>query len=64
MTAVAIGVGVTSCLGGLTLAYHLATPPGPTIALLSVAWFVVLAGADRLRARSTRRVTDPEVRLA
>jgi ABC-type Mn2+/Zn2+ transport system permease subunit len=61
MTAVAIGVGVTSCLGGLTLAYHLATPPGPTIALLTVAWFVALAGSDRLRSRVTRRAAVPEV---
>jgi ABC-type Mn2+/Zn2+ transport system permease subunit len=43
MTAVAVGIGVTSSLGGLTLSYHAATPPGPTIALVAVAWFAVAA---------------------
>lgn len=41
MTFVAIAVGVSSSLGGLTLSYHLATPPGPTIALVAVAWFAI-----------------------
>lgn len=43
MTGVAVGLGVTACLGGLTLSYHLASPPGPTIALVAVALFVVVA---------------------
>lgn len=45
MTLVAVVIGVTSALGGLTLAYRLATPPGPTIALMTVVWFVVVAAA-------------------
>jgi ABC-type Mn2+/Zn2+ transport system permease subunit len=39
MTAVAITIGVISSLLGLTLSYHLATPPGPTIALVTVVAF-------------------------
>jgi ABC-type Mn2+/Zn2+ transport system permease subunit len=41
MTAVAIAVGVLSALVGLTASYHLATPPGPTIALATVTCFAV-----------------------
>lgn len=37
MTAVAVCVGVTSAVSGLTISYHLATPPGPSIALVTVA---------------------------
>lgn len=37
MTATAIVVGVVSSLGGLTLSYHLGSPPGATIALVAVA---------------------------
>jgi ABC-type Mn2+/Zn2+ transport system permease subunit len=54
MTLVAIGIGVSSALLGLTLAYHLATPPGPTIALCTVAWFALVAvGAARQRRAHT-----------
>jgi len=49
MTALAITVGVTSAIAGLTISYHLATPPGPTIALVTVAWF---AGATIASLRS------------
>lgn len=45
MTAVAVLIGTTSAVGGLTASYHLATPPGPTIALFAVAWFTVAAAA-------------------
>ncbi|MFM7534485.1 MAG: metal ABC transporter permease [Acidimicrobiales bacterium] len=41
MTAVAIAIGVLSALFGLTTSYHLATPPGPTIALVAVACFAI-----------------------
>lgn len=40
MTGLAVVIGVTSALGGLTASYHLATPPGPTIAIITVAWFL------------------------
>lgn len=43
MTAVAVAVGVISSLLGLTVSYHLATPPGPTIALVAVAAFTAAA---------------------
>jgi len=60
MTALAVAIGVTSSLGGLTLSYHLATPPGPTIAATTIAWFVVIAAVaaarrnERIWARSAR----------
>ncbi len=52
MTAVAIAVGVLSALVGLTASYHLATPPGPTIALVTVACFVVATAATFRPARA------------
>jgi ABC-type Mn2+/Zn2+ transport system permease subunit len=54
MTLAAVGIGITSSLVGLTLAYHLATPPGPTIALCAIAWFLAVgaASARPLRRRS------------
>jgi ABC-type Mn2+/Zn2+ transport system permease subunit len=55
MTSVAVAVGVTSALGGLTASYHLSTPPGPTIALGTVAWFAVCAVAGRATTRATHR---------
>ncbi len=42
MTAVAVGVGVSAAVGGLTLSYHLASPPGATIALCAAAQFVAV----------------------
>jgi manganese/iron transport system permease protein len=52
MTAVAVLIGLTSALGGLTLSYHLSTPPGPTIALFTVAMF---AGCVLTRGWRQRR---------
>lgn len=59
MTALAVAIGVTSSLGGLTASYHLSTPPGPTIALVAVAWFagcsIVGLTGPRHRAGGRRR---------
>lgn len=44
MTAAAIGFGVTSAIVGLTLSYHLSSPPGATIALVSVLMCLVVFG--------------------
>lgn len=49
MTAVAIAVGTGSALVGLTASYHLATPPGPTIAIVTVLCFAAAAVARRIR---------------
>lgn len=45
MTGVAILLGVTAALGGLTLSYHLASPPGATIALVAAAQLLVAFAA-------------------
>ena len=42
----AVAIGLSSALGGLTASYHLATPPGPTIALATVVWFAGCAAAQ------------------
>lgn len=57
MTAVAIAIGVLSALVGLSASYHLVTPPGPTIALVTVACFVVATIFTMLpvNARTARR---------
>lgn len=50
MTAVAVGLGLFATVGGLTASYHLATPPGPTIALVAAGCFAaVFAGSARTR---------------
>lgn len=61
MTAVAVGIGVTSAVAGLTISYHLATPPGPTIALVTVVWFAGATVASHLSstARRHRRHNPP-----
>jgi ABC-type Mn2+/Zn2+ transport system permease subunit len=61
MTAVAIAVGVLSAVVGLTASYHLATPPGPTIALATVACFAVAATVTMHRAIAGRQLTAPRV---
>lgn len=55
MSALAAGVGVSCAALGLTLAYHLATPPGATIALVCVA-ALTLSFAATLPRRATRPV--------
>lgn len=53
MTAIAVALGVTAALGGLTASYHLATSPGATTALTAVGLLVlVLLGTW---ARTARR---------
>jgi ABC-type Mn2+/Zn2+ transport system permease subunit len=55
MTSAAIGFGVTSSMGGLTLSYHLASPPGATIALVAVSLCIVvfvMTRAKRARHRA------------
>lgn len=54
MTALAVAVGVTSSLAGLTLSYHLATPPGPTIAAVTVVWFAAATVVSHLSASGAR----------
>lgn len=41
MTAVAVGLGLTAALGGLTASYHLSSPPGATIALVAAAELLI-----------------------
>lgn len=50
MTGVAVAAGVASAVGGLTLSYHLSSPPGATIALCAAVLFLV-AFAATLPAR-------------
>lgn len=59
MTLVAVMIGVGSCLGGLTLSYHLGTPPGPTIALIAVACFVLASLATRARSSMGSATRSP-----
>ena len=59
MTAVAVAFGVGSAVGGLTLSYHLSSPPGATVALCGVAALAVTAGVTLARSRRS-----PPMRLA
>jgi len=64
MTAAAVGLGVAATVGGLTASYHLATPPGPTIALTAASGFAVVFAATALRRTTGRhprrsRTTGP-----
>jgi len=45
MAVLAVAFGLISCLTGLTLAYHAATAPGATIALVAVSLLAVSFGA-------------------
>ncbi|MFN0091148.1 MAG: metal ABC transporter permease [Acidimicrobiales bacterium] len=49
MTAAAVALGVSATLSGLTLSYHLSSPPGATIALVAAAGFAVVFAATRPR---------------
>jgi ABC-type Mn2+/Zn2+ transport system permease subunit len=55
MTAIAVALGVTAALAGLTASYHLATAPGATTALTAVGLLVVALLVTRLRAACRRR---------
>lgn len=60
MTALSVGIGVTSSLGGLTISYHASTPPGPTIALVAVGCFAVaLASTWPRRHRAAELIAGP-----
>lgn len=52
MTALAVAHGTASTVGGLTLSYHLATPPGATIALVAAAGFAVTFAVTTAPIRS------------
>jgi ABC-type Mn2+/Zn2+ transport system permease subunit len=56
MTVVAVGIGVTSAWLGLTLSYHLAAPPGASVALVAAAILVVVSAATAPRRSGRRRV--------
>lgn len=59
MSALAALLGLAAALGGLHLAYHLATPPGATVALVAVA----LLGAS-VAATLPRRARRPAAHAA
>ncbi|MEW6474819.1 MAG: metal ABC transporter permease [Actinomycetota bacterium] len=54
MTLAAVGFGMASALGGLTLSYHLGSAPGATIALTAVAAFAVALAVTRPGQRRHR----------
>jgi zinc transport system permease protein len=47
----AMGAGLVSVLGGISIAYYANTPPGGTIVLLAAGTFLAAAGAEAVRAR-------------
>jgi manganese/iron transport system permease protein len=55
MTVVAVAAGVGAAAGGLTLSYHLGSPPGATVALCSVGGLLMTAIVSLVggRARSS-----------
>jgi ABC-type Mn2+/Zn2+ transport system permease subunit len=61
MTFAAIGLGLTSSLGGLTLSYHLASPPGATIALVAASQLLVAFAATSAWQIGTRHRPAPGV---
>jgi zinc/manganese transport system permease protein len=61
MSAVAAAFGVTACLVGLTLAFHAASAPGATIALVAVA--LLAASFDATLPRRSRRSAAHQVDL-
>ena len=65
MTFAAIGIGATASLGGLTLSYHLASPPGATIALVAVAICVaVFLGTSSAASTGSARTSARLVHAA
>ncbi len=54
MTAVAVGVGLLAAVGGLSLSYHLASPPGATIALVAASIFLVVFVVSAVGTRGWR----------
>jgi len=53
MSVLAVAFGLVACLAGLTAAYHAATPPGATIALVAAA-LLALSFAATLPRRARR----------
>ncbi len=53
----AIAIGLFAAVGGLITSYHIDTQPGPTIVMIALAFFVVLAVT---RAALTRRTPQEE----
>ncbi|HEX7254697.1 MAG TPA: metal ABC transporter permease [Gaiellaceae bacterium] len=49
--ALAMGVGLASVFGGLSIAYYADAPPGGTIVLLAAAAFLLASGVEAVRAR-------------
>ncbi len=61
MTVAAIGLGLSSSLGGLTLSYHLASPPGATIALVAASQLAVAFAATSAWRIGYRHSPSPGV---
>jgi ABC-type Mn2+/Zn2+ transport system permease subunit len=59
LLAVAVALGVAAGSGGLLLGYHLGLPPGPTIALLTVAEVAAAAAAHGLGGLGRARARSP-----
>ena len=47
----AMGLGLASVFGGLSIAYYADAPPGGTIVLLAAAGFLLASGVEAVRAR-------------
>lgn len=52
---VAMGIGLVVALGGVVSSYQIETSPGPTIVILAIAVFGVLAGVGAVRRRRPER---------
>ncbi len=50
----AVGIGVTSSVGGVLLSYEAETPSGGTIVLVAIAGFLLVSAAESVRGRLRR----------
>jgi ABC-type Mn2+/Zn2+ transport system permease subunit len=48
---IAIGIGLTSVFGGLTVAYYADIPPGGAVVLLAAGAVVLASAGEAVRAR-------------